>query len=196
MEIQSTHPYTVTGFTHFKGAEKRKKSKEDVYFNAFLALYWVAKEETTNTKFTSLLQVAEKMGLSNMKFFEHRSGGSVREMFILMAGMVKSKVAKNAQQTSFMGLLINEVMDIAQREILVSFINYVDQDTYEVKTDFLAVNDILESSTSANAETIKSVIVKQLSDCDLDINNLSGLSTDGASVMVGKENGLAVKLER
>ena len=94
-----------------------------------------------------------------------------------------------------MGLLIDEVMDIAQREQLVSFIRYVDQDTYEVKTDFLAVNDILESSTFANAETIKSV-VKQLSDCDLDINKLSGLSTDGASVMVGKENGVAAKLKR
>ena len=94
----------------------------------------------------------------------------MREMFILMGEMVKSEVVKKAQQASFMGLLI-DVMDIAQREQLVSFIRYVDQDTYEVKTDFLAVNDILESSTSANAETIKSVVVKQLSDCDLDINN-------------------------
>ena len=84
--------------------------------------------------------------------------------------MVKSDVVKKAQQANFMGLLIDEVMDIAQRKQLVSFIRYVDQDTYEVKTDFLAVNDILESSTSANAETIKSVVVKQLSDCDLDIN--------------------------
>ena len=58
--------------------------------------------------------------------------------------MVKSQVVKKAQQASFMGLLIDEVMDIAQREQLVSFIRYVDQDTYEVKTDFLAVNDILE----------------------------------------------------
>ena len=87
-------------------------------------------------------------------------------------------------------------MDIAQTEQLVSFIRYVDQDTYEVKTDFLAVNDILESSSSAIAETIKSVVVKQLSDCDLDINKLSGLSNNGASVMVGKENGVAAKLER
>ena len=63
-----------------------------------------------------------------------------------------------------MALFINEVMDITQREQLVSFITYVDQDTYEVKTDFPAMNDILESSTSANAETIKSVVVKQLSD--------------------------------
>lgn len=46
-----------------------------------------------------------------MKFFEHCSGGSVREMFILMGEMVKSEVVKKAQQTSFMGLLIDEVMD-------------------------------------------------------------------------------------
>lgn len=58
------------------------------------------------------------------------------------------------------------------------------------------MNDILESSTSANAETIKSVVVKQLTDCDLDINKLSGLSTDVASVMVSKENGVAAKLKR
>lgn len=78
----------------------------------------------------------------------------------------------------------------------MSFIRYVDQDTYDVKTYFLAVNNILESSTSANAQTIKSVVVKQLSDCDLDINKLPCLSTDGASVIVGKENGAAAKLKR
>ena len=43
--------------------EEREKSKEDVYFNVFLALYWIAKEEIVNTKFTSLLEVVEKMGL-------------------------------------------------------------------------------------------------------------------------------------
>ena len=120
----------------------------------------------------------------------------MREMFILMGEMVKSEVVKKAQQASYMVLLIDEVMDIAQREQLVSFIRYVDPDTNEVKTDFLALSDILESSSSANAETITSVVVKQLSDCDLDINKLSGLSTDGASVMIVKENCVAAKLKR
>lgn len=45
-----------------------------------------------------------------------------------MGEMVKSEVVKKAQHASFMGLLIDEVMDIAQREPLVSFIRYVDQD--------------------------------------------------------------------
>ena len=46
-----------------KEFEEREKSKKDVYFNAFLALYWISKEEIANTKFTSLLEVVEKMGL-------------------------------------------------------------------------------------------------------------------------------------
>lgn len=70
-----------------------------------------------------------------------------------------------------------------------------------MKTDFLAVNDILERSTSANVQTIKSVVVKQLSDCDLDLNKLPGLSTIifillMAHLMVGKENGITAKLKR
>ena len=38
--------------------------------------------------------------------------------------------------------------------------------------------------------------MKQLSDYDLDINKLSGLSTDGTSVMVDKENGVAANIKR
>ena len=106
----------------FQEFEEREKSKKDVYFNAFLALDWIAKEEIANTKFTSLLELVEKMGLTNLRFFEHRSGGSVREMFILMGEMVESEVVKKAQQASYMGLLIDGVMDIAQREQLLSFI--------------------------------------------------------------------------
>lgn len=98
---------------------------------------------------------------------------------------------KKAQQASCMGLLMAEVMDIVQREQLVSFIRYVYRDTHEVKTDSLAVNDILENSSSAaNVETIKSVVVKQLWDCDLDISKLPGLPTDGEYVMLERKMAL------
>ena len=113
-------------------------------------------------------------------------------MFILMGNVVKSEVLKKAQQASFFGLLIDEVMDIAEREQLISFIWYVDPDTHQVKTDFLAVDDILASSISADAETIKSVALQQLINSNLDVMKLSGLATDGASVMVGKKGGVAL----
>jgi len=68
----------------------------------------------------------------------------------------------------------------------------VDPDTHQVKTDFLAVDDILASSISADAETIKSVALQQLINSNLDVMKLSGLATDGASVMVGKKGGVAL----
>jgi len=33
-----------------------------------------------------------------------------------------------------------------------------------------------------------------LKECGLDISNMNGLSTDGASVMIGKHSGVAAKL--
>ena len=69
----------------------------------------------------------------------------IRERDVHSEKMVKSEVLKKAQQASYLRLLIDEVMDIAQREQLLSFIRYVDLDTHDVKTDFLAVNDILGS---------------------------------------------------
>lgn len=49
--ISAEHLSCISVFP--KEFEEREKSKEDVYFNAFLALYWIAKEEIVNRKFTS-----------------------------------------------------------------------------------------------------------------------------------------------
>ena len=63
IESPATWPCLLSRVSVFqKEFEEREKSKEDVYFNVFLALYWIAKEEIANTKFTSLLEVVEKMG--------------------------------------------------------------------------------------------------------------------------------------
>ena len=57
-------------------SEKQEEVQDTVYFNAFLAMYWLAKEEIANKKIFSFLGVLEQLGLSNIKYFEHRSAGS------------------------------------------------------------------------------------------------------------------------
>ena len=52
-----------------KEFEEREKSKEDVYFNAFLALYWIAEEEITNTKFTGLLELEREGRIIKSEIF-------------------------------------------------------------------------------------------------------------------------------
>ncbi|KAK3735531.1 hypothetical protein QZH41_005015 [Actinostola sp. cb2023] len=68
-----------------KEVQEREQSREDVYHNAFLTLYWLAKEELPNKKFNSLIDLTERLGVVDMKFFEHRSSGAAREMFLLLA---------------------------------------------------------------------------------------------------------------
>ena len=55
---------------------------------------------------------------------------------------------------------------------------------------------MLEDFASCNSEAITELVKKDLAACKLDISRLMGLSTDGASVMVGKNNGVGAKLQQ
>lgn len=66
----------------------------------------------------------------------------------------------------------------------------------KAEVNFLAVDDVLEEFDSANAFAIKSMIMKQIRESNLDVSKLSGLATDGCSVMTGKKNGVAALIRR
>lgn len=187
---------TRRGSVFHKEVQHKEQSRDDVYQNAFLTIYWLAKEELPNKKLNSLLDLTERLGLVDMKFFKHRSCGSAREMFLLLGEMVKLGVVEDIKKANTFGLLTDEVCDIAHMEQLVTFINFVDVKTSKVATPFLAVNDLLKDSNSADATTIKSQVMKQLDECHLDVKKLSGLATDGCSVMTGKTNGVAAQLRK
>jgi len=62
-------------------------------------------------------------------------------------------------------------------------------------TNFLFIENVLENATSANSETLHRMLQSRLQSLGLDIRKLSGVSTDGASVMVGKRAGLVQKMK-
>ena len=64
-----------------KELDRRETIKDSVYYNALLTMYWLAKEEVANKKLVSLLKLLEQVGLEDMRFFQHRSQGSIREIF-------------------------------------------------------------------------------------------------------------------
>ena len=47
---------------------------------------------------------------------------------------------------------------------------------------------------AGDAETIKQAIIDFITEIGLDMTKLSGFGSDGASVMIGKRNGVAAKL--
>lgn len=175
---------------------KTEDKKEDVYYNSFLAMYWLMKEELPNKKFTSLLNVLEQLGVDDMKYFKHRSAGSIREMFLLLGNIVKSQLAKDISRSSCYGLLTDEVCDVANKEQLVTFIKYVHHDTGKANTVFLSASDLLQNSTtgSPDAITIKDALVSQIETAGIEKAKLASFGSDGVSVMTGKRNGVAARL--
>ena len=160
-------------------------------------MYWLAKEGVANKKLVSLPKLLEQVGLEDMKFFQHRSQGSIREMFLLLGHTVKAQMIRKVSEGSSYGLLTDEVCDISNKEQLVTFIKYVDRETSKANTSFLDVSNLLlESSTSANAETITHTITQQIDDAGLNRQHLSSFASDGVSVMTGKTNGVAATLRR
>ena len=153
--------------------KRKEKTRDDVYYNTFLAMYWLAKKEIANKKFGSLLELLELVGIKDTRFFQHRSTGLVREMFLLLGKVVRDTVTKPFSDVRSFGLLCDEANDVANNEQLITFIKFVNPTTGKPKTKFLAASDLLEKSTSANAAAITNAILKQLEESAIDKDKLA-----------------------
>lgn len=57
--------------------------------------------------------------------------------------------------------------------------------TGNIEMSFLVIEDVLKNSTSANAETIFTVLTTQLNKLGLEVKDSSSLISDGVAVMTG-----------
>ncbi|XP_068690462.1 E3 SUMO-protein ligase KIAA1586-like [Montipora foliosa] len=117
-------------------------------------------------------------------------------MFLILGETVREQVLQKVGEANFFSILCDEVCDISNKEQLISFVQYVDQDSGKADIKFLAIDDVLEEYDSANADAIKVMLVKQIAAAKLEKSKLTGLVTDGCSVITGKRNGVAVKMRQ
>ena len=149
---------------------------------AFYSAYWLIKEEISNLKFSSQLDMLKLLGLDEMKYFQYSSQGSMREIFLAPGSALLEKLLEKVKKAYCYGLLTDEVTDVSVMEMLITFIQHFDKETGQAKTSFLFILDVLKSSNSANAETIFTVITTQLTKFGLELQKCSSLVSDGAAV--------------
>lgn len=178
-----------------KEMQERKIVKDDVMFKAFYAAYWLVKEEISNHKFSSLLDLLKLLGLDQMKHFQYSSQGSVREIFLALGSALLENLLEKVKKAGCYGLLTDEVTDVTVMEMLITFIQYFNKETGQAETSFLFIEDVLKNSNSANAETIFTVLTSQLAEFGLEIQKCGSFVSDGASVMTGARGGVATRLK-
>ena len=174
---------------------KKTEVNNTVLNQVFSSAYFLMKEFVANKKLLPLLQFIEKIfEVEHLKFFQHRSARSQTEIFRTLGDVMKEIMLENVRKSNAFGLMTDEVADISVKENLVTFIQYYSFKDEETKTNFLSCKDILEKHNAANAETITGLLLEELESDKLDVSKLTGFSSDGASVMVGKRTGVATRL--
>ena len=109
---------------------------------------------------------------------------------------IKLDIVKKIKQANTFGFLTDEVCDIANVEQLITFVKYVDVNSNKASTKFVACDDLLSDSNSANVTTIKNTLVKQVKECGLDVLNCSSTATDGCSMMTDRINRVSAQLHK
>ena len=57
------------------------------------------KEEVANKKFVSLLEMTDLFGLSDTKFFNHRSAGATQGMLLVLGQVIKKNDPEKSKKT-------------------------------------------------------------------------------------------------
>lgn len=99
-------------------------------------MYWIAKEEIPNKKFTSLLSLFQQLGLEDIKYSKHRSADSIREMFLLIGSVLKRQLVDDISRAKCVELLTDEVCDVSNKAQLVTFVKFVHPKSGKAKTEF------------------------------------------------------------
>ncbi len=174
--------------------DEEKLHGDEGLVKAFNAFYFLAQEEVANCKIIPLLKLLETLGATEIATFQHRSKGSIQEVFLTIGEAITDDILEQVSSAGCIGLLCDDVTDIATLEQMLTFVQYVHQGNVQVK--FLTVDNLLAKSQSANADTMLQVLEERFANFGIPMSKISSMASDGASVMMGKTGGLAAKLRK
>ena len=134
------------------------------------------------------------MQVNDLRHFDYSGRGTLREMFLIIGNVIKSTIQEKLRNCESIGVFIDEVTDISVFSQLITFIEFVDPNSGKLLVNLLSVDNVLEGFNSANARAISELVLKSFVDSDVPFSRVTGFSSNGASVMLGKNNGVAARL--
>ena len=114
----------------------------------------------------------------------------VTEMQVAISQSIKDEVKEEMQQSSVYGIMIDEATDISTNASLIVYAYFV----HDGKRKMRYLADV--QLEGCDVSSILTVILRVLEDYEVSIKKCFGFGSDGASVMTGRENGVAALLKR
>lgn len=117
-----------TSFFQMRLDEERLYGNEGLV-KAFTTFYFVVKEEMANTKVLPLLKLLEVLGAREIGTFGHRSKRSLDEIFCTIGEAVLDQINDQISDSGSVGLLCDDVTDVATLEQMLTFVQYSQQES-------------------------------------------------------------------
>lgn len=72
----------------------------------------------------SLLKLIENVGVTELRHFNHRSRGSLREMLLLIGNQIQSDIVSEIEKAGCFSIMINDTSDVSTTEQIICFVQY------------------------------------------------------------------------
>ncbi|XP_053388248.1 zinc finger protein 862-like [Mercenaria mercenaria] len=167
---------------------------------AMANVYFLAKQDLPSSMLATVNRHMLYQGVSqlaNLKVDQHTTyehSDSTNEFQDSIAAVIEDEILEKVKSSGKYSLMFDESTDISVHQNLIMYIRVLETDCLGVvnpNTHFFSIDSI----ERANAESIYAKVLSTLSQKGIQLSGLCGVSTDGASVMVGNKSGVVTRLK-
>ncbi|CAI7788895.1 unnamed protein product [Closterium sp. NIES-53] len=152
---------------------------------------FICRSDSPIVLFVTLVQFMAEMGTPDMPlkdpgtyYSEYRFAQLVEMLVIYL----RAQQMKHIRESPYLGIQLDKSTDRRRGKHLIVYLSFLRSNT--PVTEFFAHLTVEQ----CDARSLQAVLLTHLESTSLDLEHISGISTDGASVMVGSQTGLVVRL--
>ena len=177
-------------------ADNVSTAAKDSITDALKVLRFITMKNLPLDLFKDMIDLCVDVGsatLANLRLVKNASYSSwdiVDDLLTTLSDQVKETVVSEVKQSPSFSTMVDEVYDRTTEKHLAICVRYISSEG-DVKTSFLSDTAVPE----ATAENLTNKIVSELNRHDLDVQKMTGFTSDGAAVFLGKKNGVGKRLK-
>ncbi|GJP33846.1 hypothetical protein CLOM_g18353 [Closterium sp. NIES-68] len=150
-------------------------------------MLFICKEDAPISMFTRLVGFMAHEGVKDVpkqSYGVYITQYGFKEMVKAMVAFLQAQQMSHIHASPFIGLSCDESTDRTRGKHLILFATFLKK--RKVVTEFLALLTV----DKCDAASLQAIILSHLETLGVDLQKISGISTDGASVMTGEHHGL------
>ncbi|CAI7768716.1 unnamed protein product [Closterium sp. NIES-53] len=152
---------------------------------------FICRSDSPIVLFVTLVQFMAEMGTPDMPLKDpgtYYSEYGFAQLVETLVIYLRAQQMKHIRESPYLGIQLDESTDRRRGKHLIVYLSFLRSNT--PVTEFFAHLTVEQ----CDAGSLQAVLLTHLESTGLDLERISGISTDGASVMVGSQTGLVARL--